>query len=91
MAKTATITMRVKPAIKQRLRALAKITERSEAYLAQQAIAEYLDLNEWQVKEIRRRLTAARGGEPGVPHEEVEAWVKSWGTGREVLKPRPRS
>ncbi len=56
MAKTATITMRVKPAIKQRLRALAKVTDRSEAYLAQQAqqaIAEYLGLNEWQVKEIK--------------------------------------
>jgi predicted transcriptional regulator len=55
-------------------------TKRSKSYLASEAIASYVDRNAWQIEEIKRGLDEARSGTPGVPHEEVEKWVRSWGT-----------
>jgi predicted transcriptional regulator len=82
---------RIAPELKQKLQALAKDTNRSESYLAAEAIAEYVEMNAWQIKEIKRRLREAKAGAPGVPHAEVEAWVKSWGGRKERPKPKARS
>jgi len=91
MPKTVPVMTRVSPELKERLQALAKDTNRSESYLAAEAIAEYVEMNAWQVKEIRRRLDEAKAGAPGVAHEEVDAWVRSWGSENELPKPKPGS
>ncbi len=44
----------------------------------------------WQIDEIKRGLDEARSGTPGVPHEEVEKWVRSWGTDHELPRPTAR-
>lgn len=89
--KTVPVMTRVSPELKERLRALAKDTNRSESYLAAEAIAEYVEMNAWQVKEIGRRLDEAKAGAPGVAHEDVDAWVRSWGSENELPKPKPGS
>lgn len=55
----ATMTIRLEPALKQRLDHLAEATQRSKSFLAAQAIREFVDLNEWQVQEIRDALAEA--------------------------------
>jgi RHH-type transcriptional regulator, rel operon repressor / antitoxin RelB len=45
---TDTVSVRLARSTKARLQQLAKITGRSRAYLAAEAIEEYLDINEWQ-------------------------------------------
>ncbi len=90
MAKSTTMTVRLKPEVSDKLEALARDTKRSKAYLASEAIASYVDHNAWQVAEIKRGLEEARSGAPGVPHEEVEEWVRSWGTDHELPRPTPR-
>ena len=56
---SATMTIRLEPALKQRLEHLAEATQRSKSFLAAQAIREFVDLNEWQVQEIRNALVEA--------------------------------
>ena len=56
---SATVTIRLEPALKQRLDRLAESTQRSKSFLAAQAIREFVDLNEWQIQEIRSAITEA--------------------------------
>jgi len=90
VAKTALVTTRVEPATKKKLRAIAESTQRSESFLAKEAIEAYVETNEWQVALIKERLAEAKKGGPTVPHEEVVAWMKSWGTKRPLPKPKAR-
>lgn len=84
---SATFTVRVDTAAKKRLEKLAKSTGRSRSFLAAEAITEYLDVNEWQVAGIKEAIASIDRGE-GVAHEQVKEWVASWGTDRELPKPR---
>ena len=47
------MTIRVDRKTKTRLEKLAKATERTRSYLAAEAIRTYIDLNEWQIAEIK--------------------------------------
>jgi len=87
MAKSAMMTVRLAPEVSEKLEALARDTKRSKAYLASEAIAAYVDRNAWQIEEIKKGLDEARSGTPGVPHEKVEEWVRSWGTDHELPRP----
>ena len=82
-----TFTVRVATDVKKRLERLAKSTGRSRSFLAAEALSEYLDMNEWQVAGVRKAIASLdRGG--SIPHEQVKAWVKSWGGKRE--RPAPK-
>ena len=82
-----TFTVRVATDVKKRLERLAKSTGRSRSFLAAEALSEYLDMNEWQVAGVRKAIASLdRGG--SIPHEQVKAWVKSWGGKRERPVPK---
>jgi predicted transcriptional regulator len=87
MAETVTFSVRMPKASKERLEALAKSMGRSTNYVASEAIASYVEANAWQVDEIRKAVEKADAGGPFVPHEEVAAWLKSWGTDDELPPP----
>ena len=80
-----TFTVRVGTDVKMRLEKTAKSTGRSRSFLAAEALSDYLDVNEWQVAGVRKG-TLDRG--ESVPHEQVKAWVNSWGGKRE--RPAPK-
>ena len=86
---SATFTVRVNSAVKKRLEKLAKSTGRSRSFLAAEAIGEFVDANEWQIAGIKQAIASTDRGE-GVPHAEVEAWVRSWDSRRERPAPKPR-
>src|ERR1700730_944556 len=90
MAKSTTMTVRLKPEVSERLEMLARGTKRSKAYLASEAIEAYVELNSWQVAHIKRALEEDESSVPGVPHEEVVSWMESWGTDRELPPPEPK-
>ncbi len=50
------ISVRVPATVADRLENLAKSVDRSKSYLAAEAIEEYLDIHEWQVKAIQDGL-----------------------------------
>ena len=84
--RTATITMRVRNALKKRLEKMARSTGRSRSFLAAEAISAYLDGNEWQISGIMAALSSLDRGE-GIPHTRIRQWVASWETSHERLSP----
>ena len=90
MAKSAMMTVRLTPELSEKLEALARDTKRSKSYLASEAIEGYVNLNAWQVAHIKAALAEDAEGTPGIPHEEVMRWMKSWGTDHELPRPEPK-
>jgi len=84
--RTATITMRVRSALKKRLEKMARSTGRSRSFLATEAIAAYLDTNEWQILGVVTALSSLDRGE-GVPHKRIKQRVASWETSHERPSP----
>ena len=78
-ADSATLTVRLGLAIRDRLEGLAATTKRSKSALAAEAIEEFVALKEWQIEGVKKAIASLDRGE-GVPHEGVEAWVASWDT-----------
>jgi predicted transcriptional regulator len=62
-AYTTVITTRIDAALRARLEALARSTNRSESVLAAEAIAAYVELDEWQIGEITAGLVELDSGQ----------------------------
>ena len=60
---TTVITARIDAALRARLEALARSTKRSKSFLAAEAIAAYVELNEWQIGEITDGLAELDSGQ----------------------------
>jgi len=74
MNKTASLTVRVKPDTRNRIETLARVTCRSKSYVIEEALEQYLDINEWQVKGIQDALIEADSEDAVfVDHNEVLA------------------
>ncbi len=74
MLKVESVTVRVKPTTKTRLEAMAHATKRSKSYVIEEALEQYLDLNEWQIDGIVQALDEAdRPGAVFVDQDEVLA------------------
>ena len=84
---TATLSVRIDAAVKRRLEALAKRSQRSKSFLAAEAIAAYVQAEEWQLRQIQEALKEIDSGR-GVSHERVSKWLRSWGTPGETKAPR---
>ena len=82
------MTVRLSERSRKSLEKLAKHTARSKSFLASEAIDAYLEANAWQVEEIKRALHEARKPNARfIPHEKVERWARSLGSGKELRKP----
>lgn len=66
---TAVLTVRVPEEIKAKLDKLAQATHRSKSFLAEEAIARYIDLESWQIGEIQQALQEADRGDFASPSE----------------------
>lgn len=71
---SATMTVRLDNLLKSRLEKLAELTHRSKSFLAADAISKYLELQEWQLNEIKKGIAEADAGEL-VDHSSI---VKYW-------------
>ena len=90
MGKNTAMTVRLSPEISDKLDALARDTKRSKAYIASEAIADYVVRNACQVARIRHALVDARSGAPGITNEEIERWMGSWDSDNELAPPEPK-
>ncbi|MCD6188184.1 MAG: CopG family transcriptional regulator [Desulfuromusa sp.] len=77
MGKTAMLTSRITPETSDRLQRLAKITQRSKSHLTEQALEQYLDLNEWQISGINAAIHDADKNDASfIDHDQVmQQWV----------------
>ncbi|MCH8543733.1 MAG: CopG family ribbon-helix-helix protein [Alcanivorax sp.] len=78
MPESTTMTIRLPPELKARLDQLAGATRRSKSFLAAEAIREFIELNEWQVRELRQAVREADAGDFATP-EEVGTVLSKWG------------
>jgi predicted transcriptional regulator len=78
---SAVVTARIDAELKAKLDALARGVRRSKSYLAAEAIAAYVELNEWQIGEIEAGIAELDNGE-ALTEEQADAEY-----GR-LLKPR---
>jgi predicted transcriptional regulator len=62
-ADTTVITTRIDASLRAKLEALARSTRRSKSFLAAEAIAAYVELNEWQIGEISAGIQELDSGE----------------------------
>jgi RHH-type transcriptional regulator, rel operon repressor / antitoxin RelB len=89
MARPTELTLRLRPELLESLHELAGTTRRSPAELAEDALAQYLDVQGWQIAGIRAAIEEAERGETGIPHERMAAWLDSWGSEDELPPPDP--
>jgi RHH-type transcriptional regulator, rel operon repressor / antitoxin RelB len=78
---TTVVTARIDATLKARLDALARATKRSKSYLAAEAIAAYVELNEWHIAEIKAGIAELDRGDV-LSEEEAEEMY------RRLLRPR---
>ncbi len=59
MSQSTTMTIRLEPELKSRLDKLSATTRRSKSFLAAEAVREFVEINEWQIEEIRNGIKEA--------------------------------
>jgi predicted transcriptional regulator len=85
--KSATLSIRLKPETKKRLGKLAKVSGRSSNFLICDAVESYIADQERMLAEIREADREVKSGHY-VTHEDMKAWLLSWGTERELPPPK---
>lgn len=73
-----TMTIRLEPELKQRLDRLAEATHRSKSFLAAEALRDYVELNEWQIQEIKEAIKEA-DDEDFASDQTVSKTLRKWG------------
>lgn len=78
---SAVVTTRIDAGLNAKLDALARGVRRSKSYLAAEAIAAYVELNEWQIGEIEAGIAELDSGQV-LSEEQADAAYDR------LLKPR---
>jgi predicted transcriptional regulator len=73
-----TMTIRLEPELKQRLDRLAEVTQRSKSFLAAEALRDFVELNEWQLGEIKDAVKEADDGDFATDRE-IGKTLGKWG------------
>src|SRR5437868_4855810 len=89
MANTRSVTfsIRLKPETRRRLAKLAKASGRSSNFLISDAVESYVANQETMLAEIRQADRQVKAGHY-VRHEDMKAWLLSWGTTGEIPPPK---
>jgi predicted transcriptional regulator len=82
-----TFSIRLKPEIKKRLAKLAKASGRSSNFLIGDAVESYVADQDRMLAEIRQADRQVKAGHY-IKHEDMKAWLLSWGTDHELPPPK---
>ena len=85
------MTFPISDETRRRLDAWVKATGRSPESFVSLAVDSMLDAEEEKGRAIDAALKEADGEGPWFDGDEVIAWVRSWGTERELSRPSPRT
>ena len=86
MNKIAPVSVRLDAELNERLVAVAAALDRPKSWVIEQAVADFVSLQEWQLAAIEEGIREADAGKL-VAHEDVVAWVRSWGQPDELPMP----
>lgn len=82
MTETTSLSFRVPSDRAELLDKLSSATDRSRSWHLEQALAQYLDTQAWQIQHIQKGLDDLKAGRV-VGQDAVEAWLETWGTDNE--------
>ena len=85
--RSTTFSIRLKPGVKKRLAKLAKASGRSSNFLICDVVKSYVVDQERLLAEIRQADRQVRAGHY-IKHEDMKAWLLSWGTDHELPPPK---
>ena len=86
MSKSAPVSVRLQPALNDKVTAIADALDRPKSWVIEQAVADYVAMQAWQLAAIAEGVRAADAGRLAA-HEDVAAWVKSWDGPNELPTP----
>jgi len=86
MQKTLPVSVRLPPELNDQLSEIAASIDRPKSWVIAQAVADYVSLQTWQLAAIDQGIADADAGNV-VAHEDIVAWVESWGTADELPMP----
>ena len=87
MSKTAPLSVRLESALNDRITAIATALDRPKSWVIEQAVRDFVAMQEWQLAAIDEGIRAADAGRI-VAHEDIAAWVQSWGRPDELPMPK---
>ncbi len=80
---TTPVSFRIDRAQDRLLEELAEATDRPKSWHLEQALNNYLEVQQWQVGHIQRALDVLNEGKVKlVPHAKMVARLRTWGRGR---------
>jgi predicted transcriptional regulator len=85
--RSATLSIRLKQETKKRLAKLAKASGRSSNFLISDAVESYVADQERMLAETRQGDREVKSGHY-IRHEDMKAWLLSWGTDHELPPPK---
>jgi predicted transcriptional regulator len=85
--RSATLSIRLKPEIKRRLAKLSEASGRSSNFLISDAVESYVADQERMLAEVRQGDRQVKSGHY-IKHQDMKAWLLSWGTDRELPPPK---
>jgi predicted transcriptional regulator len=86
MAKTVPASVRLERALNDKVTSIAVALDRPRSWVIEQAVRDFVAVQEWQLAAIDAGLGAADAGRV-VAHDDVVAWVRSWGRPDELPMP----
>jgi predicted transcriptional regulator len=87
MGKTASVSVRLDAALNEQVTAVAEALDRPKSWIIDQAVRDFVAVQEWQLAATDEGIKAADAGRVAA-HEDVAAWVKSWGSPDAQLMPK---
>jgi predicted transcriptional regulator len=85
--RSATLSVRLKPGTKKRLARLARTSGRSSNFLIADAVDSYVADQERMLADTRQGERQVKSGHY-IRHEDMKAWLLSWGTDHELPPPK---
>jgi len=90
MGEKVNMAVKLDAGLRDRLKALAEAKRRSTHWLMKEAIERYVEVEEaaeLATKEAKARAAQFEATGEYVAHEDVDAWLKSWGSKKELPMP----
>ena len=87
MTKTLPVSIRLEADLNDKIAHIAAALDRPKSWVIEQAVRDFVAVQEWQLSAIDEGIKEADDGKL-IPHEDVVAWVRSWGSPDELPMPK---
>jgi predicted transcriptional regulator len=86
MSKTLPVSVRLAPELNKQVTDIAHALDRPKSWVIEQAIKDFVAVQAWHLAAIEEGVRDADAGRV-VLHDDVAAWVRSWGQPDELPMP----